>query len=361
MGLLRRDTIHILRTSQALSSIDAPEHHHDMTVCVQCVLPDTFPRIVFDDQARCSFCTAHGIAADRDTKAEQYRTAFLALLETTRGRYPYDALVAYSGGKDSTYTLKLLKEEYQLHLLSVTVDHGFTSPTATKNIETVTRRLDIDHYTLRPRAAMMCTLFNQSMSTDVYPAKSLERASAICNSCMSIVKALLLKMAIESSIPLIFYGWSPGQAPLRSAMFKTNPAILSMMQSTIGSALEKLIGARAQSYMLDDHHFEDSERFPTFVHPLAFMKYCEDEILKTVDGLGWIAPNDTGAHSSNCLLNDLAIEHHLKQHGFHPYAFEVANLVREGCLTRQEGLARLSATPDQSVIARVKRRLEECA
>jgi tRNA(Ile)-lysidine synthase TilS/MesJ len=331
-----------------------------MKICTHCVLPETFPGITFDERGMCSFCARHEQAGGRESSRERFRTAFLDLLREVRGQHTYDALVAYSGGKDSTYTLKLLKEEHSLNLLSVTIDHGFTSPAALKNIETVTARLDIDHYTIRPGAATLRALFNRSMQCDVYPAKALERASAICNSCMNIVKSLLLKLAIESRIPMIVYGWSPGQAPLRSSMFKTNPAMLAMMQEAARASLEKLIGARARTFLLEERHLSltDKSRFPTLVHPLAFLEYSEEAILNAVAELGWEAPTDTGAHSSNCLLNDFAIEGHVARHRFHPYAFEIAGLVREGCLSRAEGLKRLSAEPDRSVVAGVKKQLE---
>lgn len=331
-----------------------------MKICVQCVLPETFPGIHFDDEGRCSYCVKHEQAGSHQEQRDRFRAIFLDLVEKVRGEQPYDALVAYSGGKDSTYTMKLLKEEYKLSLLAVTIDHGFTSPTAMTNIAAVTDRLDIDHYIIRPGAGTLRTLFSRSIDSDVYPIKALERASAVCNSCMNLVKSIMLKLAIEKNIPMIVYGWSPGQAPLRSSVFKTNPAMLSMMQEATRAAFEKLIGDRMRVYLLEEPrlHSADAARFPTLVHPLAFLDYREDAILETIAELGWRTPLDTGAHSSNCLLNDFAIKEHLRRHGFHPYAFEISGLVRAGCLSREEGLERLAAEPDRAVVEQVRKRLE---
>lgn len=330
-----------------------------MKICVHCVLPETFPGIKFDETGRCSYCAAHDAAGPQQEQRERYRVRFLELVEEVRGRQPYDALVAYSGGKDSTYTMKLLKEECRLNLLAVTIDHGFTSTAALANIRTVTDRLDIDHYMIRPGADTVRSLFSRSVGSDVYPLKALERASAVCNSCMHLVKSLILKLAIEMGVPMIVYGWSPGQAPLRSSVFQTNPAMLRMMQEAARAAFEKLIGSRMNAYLLEERHLAvpEAARFPVLVHPLAFLTYNEDAVMAAAGALGWLAPRDTGAHSSNCLLNDFAIEKHLERYGFHPYAFEIAGLVRAGCLTREEGLARLAASPDRAVIEQVRRRL----
>jgi hypothetical protein len=48
-------------------------------------------------------------------------------------------------------------------------------------------------------------------------------------------------------------------------------------------------------------------------------------------------------------LNAFANAVHLKQHGFHPYAFEIAGLVREGYMTREDGLKKLSQPPDNRI------------
>jgi len=48
---------------------------------------------------------------------------------------------------------------------------------------------------------------------------------------------------------------------------------------------------------------------------------------------------------------------HRQQHGFHPYAFEVAGLVRMGVMSREEGLTRLDKAGDEGVIQAVKSKL----
>jgi len=56
------------------------------------------------------------------------------MLEKVKGKRNYDTFVAYSGGKDSTYTLMTLKQDFGLKVLAVTLDHGFVFPMALKNI-----------------------------------------------------------------------------------------------------------------------------------------------------------------------------------------------------------------------------------
>ncbi|MBW1965557.1 MAG: hypothetical protein JRI40_10165, partial [Deltaproteobacteria bacterium] len=43
--------------------------------------------------------------------------------------------------------------------------------------------------------------------------------------------------------------------------------------------------------------------------------------------------------------------------GFHPYAWEIAGMVRSGGLSREEGLAKVSEPPNPVLVSRVKERL----
>ena len=333
-----------------------------MKICTTCVLPEPFPGISFDEKGRCSYCMRYKGRENKEKVKERFKQKFVDILDKTRNTGPCDALIAYSGGKDSTYTLRLLKEHFNLKILAITFDHGFVSPMALENIRTVTNNLDIDHLYVRPGEKAICSLFVKSITSDIYPIKALERASSICNSCMNLIKSFLLKTAIEMKIPIVAYGWSPGQAPMQSSVLKSNPFMIRQMQKAMIIPLKKMTDNRLSIFFLQEYHFKLAETFgtdlfPYFVHPLAFLDYNEDLILRKIKEIGWINPTDTDANSTNCLLNGFANEVHIKQYGFHPYAFEIAGLVREGYMTREEGLKKLSIPSDPKVIDYVKKKL----
>ena len=55
-------------------------------------------------------------------------------LEQEKGKSDYDCALAYSGGKDSSYTLYVLREIFNLRVLALVFDNGFLSDQAKKNI-----------------------------------------------------------------------------------------------------------------------------------------------------------------------------------------------------------------------------------
>jgi len=167
------------------------------------------------------------------------------------------------------------------------------------------------------------------------------------------------------AIPVTAYGWSPGQAPVRSSVLKLNPEMVKSSQEAVAGIFRKIGADELLSFLVTERHYrmlgENLARFGgSFlynVHPLAFMKYNEDKILDDLTSVSWFAPLDTDANSSNCLLNAYANKIHMEQYDFHPYSFEVASLVREGIITRMEGLERLSEEMDERIVNNIEKQL----
>jgi hypothetical protein len=328
-----------------------------MKICNTCVLPDTFPTINFDDRGVCNYCRSFRGEAHQEEQKKRYREKLEKLLASHRGRGDYDVLMAYSGGKDSTYTLDLFKNFLNLRVLALTFDHGFVSPYAVRNIRSVVEKLGVDHILFKPNFEMMKKIFVTSVKENLYPPKTLERASTICTSCMNLVKIITLKMTLEKGIPFIGYGWSPGQAPIQSAVMKNNPEFIKATQKTLYEPLYEKLGDEIKPYFLQSVNFESADRFPYNLHPLAIFDYREARIYGRIKELGWEPPEDTDPNSTNCLMNAFANQVHQEQHGFHPYAFEMAGLVRMGVLSREEALNRLAQPGDPTLIGRVKEKL----
>ncbi|MEO0247931.1 MAG: 7-cyano-7-deazaguanine synthase [candidate division WOR-3 bacterium] len=328
-----------------------------MKVCKKCVLPESVPSSRIDKSGLCAYCRQFKSEEIWWEERQDYKRRFEAILqELVPARGPYDVLVAYSGGKDSTFTLAVLKKVYGLRVLAMTFDHGFVSTYAIENIKRVVEALGIDHLSLKPNFQLMQKVFRYSIEKSFHPSKALERASSICNTCMGLVKFALLRTAIEKGIPLVGYGWSPGQAPLKSSLVQNTGALLRKTQELFLRPLEAIGGSAIRAFFLDEWHLEKN-RIPYNVNPLAFLPYSEAEIYNNIIKLGWIPPKDTDPNSTNCLLNAFANDLHLAQFGYHPYAMELSELVREGIMKREEALQRLSQPSQPEVIAFVKAKL----
>jgi hypothetical protein len=268
--------------------------------------------------------------------------------------------MAFSGGKDSSYTLKILRERYDLRILAYTFDNHFVSPFAWKNIERITDSLGVDLIRFRPPWPEMKNLFSLCGEQDIFSKPTLLRASSVCTACIGLVKSLVLKTALEMSIPLVAFGWSPGQAPIQSAIMKTNGALIRQNQSALRKAFPSDLSRAMEQYLIPELYYETfKDRFPLNIHPLAFFDYNEGNIMRELADLGWETPSDTDTNSSNCLLNAFANFRHLERHKFHPYVWEIANMVRQGVMDRDEGIDKIYADQNEQMVEYARRKLEE--
>ena len=322
----------------------------ERVLCRQCILPASFPGITFNEDGICNHCQRYKGEKATAAKQKKYEQKFVDLIESQKNKGDYDVIVAYSGGKDSTYTIDVFVNRYNLKVLTVTFDNTFISPTALSNITKVCGNLGVDNILVKPNPKMLRKIFKTAATQELYSAKTLERASTICTSCISFVKGITLRTALEKKIPFVGYGWSPGQAPVQASVMKTNPSFMKESQKATLQPLHEIAGDALLPFFVTDEQFAQKELFPWNIHPLAFLKYDESEIVERIKEYGWERPNDTDPNSSNCTLNAFANQVHRNRYDFHPYVWEIANMVRTGVLTRDEGIEKIEPPEDTGMV-----------
>jgi tRNA(Ile)-lysidine synthase TilS/MesJ len=340
--------------------MNATKENKDLIQCTKCILPETFPGIKFDERGVCKYCNQEEKKnINFHEKKEEYLKRFDDLIKDERDKAPvYDVLMAYSGGKDSSYTLKLLKEKYDLRILALTFDNHFVSKGAISNINIVIDSLQVDSIIIRPPWPIINELFAVTAQKDIFSKTTLLRASSICTGCIGIVKGLTLKTALEMSIPLVAFGWSPGQAPIQSAIMKTNPEMNHQAQNVLLKSFPQEMQEKIRRYYVPEAYFETyAKRFPQNIHPLAFFDYDEENIKEELHQIGWEDPEDTDTNSSNCLINAFANQCHINRHGFHPYVWEIANMVRQGIMNREDGIKKIYTGQNSRMVEYAREKL----
>ena len=96
----------------------------DLKKCSKCNLPETYETIEYDDNDFCNLCKD---AEYKNTKIDwtERKKLLDTLIKKHRGKYAYDCIVPFSGGKDSTFQLYYLMKNYNLKPLVVKFNHGF--------------------------------------------------------------------------------------------------------------------------------------------------------------------------------------------------------------------------------------------
>lgn len=165
-----------------------------MRKCARCNLPETFETIEFGEDGVCNICCAHEqkISEDWDRK----KLDLDALIEQYRGKYDYDCIVPFSGGKDSTFALWYLVHHYKIKPLVVRYDHGFMRPGVLKNMERTLKKLGVDAISYTGNWKLIKRIM----------LEALIRRGDFCITCHWGCFAFPMHMALKFQTPLVFWG-----------------------------------------------------------------------------------------------------------------------------------------------------------
>jgi glutamine---fructose-6-phosphate transaminase (isomerizing) len=120
--------------------VDRSEPREPLRRCSRCILPASYPFIRFDAEGACNYCRDHA------PQKPEGRDALLRELERHRKKDGSpDCIVAFSGGRDSSYGLHLLRTELGMTPLAFTFDWGLVTDLARRNQARLCGKLGIEH------------------------------------------------------------------------------------------------------------------------------------------------------------------------------------------------------------------------
>ncbi|CAM5574454.1 Amidophosphoribosyltransferase [Mycolicibacterium aubagnense] len=108
--------------------------------CSRCLLPSTMPFIAYDADGVCNYCHNH------QPWERQDEATLLENLAAARSKDGSpDCVVAFSGGRDSSYGLHLLKQKYGMTPLTFSYDWGMVTDLARRNQARMCGKLGVEH------------------------------------------------------------------------------------------------------------------------------------------------------------------------------------------------------------------------
>jgi len=163
--------------------------------CTRCIIPETHETIIFDEEGICNICRQQEFkkkSIDWRTKKKELD----GIINEYKGKYDYDCIIPFSGGKDSTWTLYYLVKEYGLRPLVVRFDHCFLRPDVLENTRKIIRKLGVDFHQFTPNWHIVQKLMLQSF---------LDKGD-FCWHCHTGIFAYPMWIAIRYNVPLILWG-----------------------------------------------------------------------------------------------------------------------------------------------------------
>lgn len=309
--------------------------------CKTCLMPDTRPRIVFDDNGICNAC--HTAERKKSIDWDARRKEFLDLVEKYRARDgAYDCIVPWSGGKDSSAIAWRLKFEFGLNPLLVTFSPLMPNDIAVHNREAMIR-LGYDHLMIRA---------NQKVSRRLAKRFFTERGDPKIH-WNAGVNAVPVQAAVNYRIPLIFYA-EHGESEYGGRVLSED----HMKIRDFTEVLEHQIGDDPLNWM--DDEIEDKDLAP-YIYPdldrvdevgvkalyfgyffrwsmLENWNFIKDKIpFETAEG-GRTDGTFTNFDSLDDKIDNLYYHMQFIKFGFGRAVRDACRMIQNGQMTRAEGL-----------------------
>lgn len=108
--------------------------------CSKCLLPHTMPFIKFDQGGVCNYC--HNYKPRNKPRPVE---DLFGLVESYRRKHGNDCIVPFSGGRDSCYGLHLIVKELKMKPITYTYDWGMVTDLGRRNISRMSSRLGVEN------------------------------------------------------------------------------------------------------------------------------------------------------------------------------------------------------------------------
>ncbi len=276
----------------------------------------------------------------------------------------YDCLVPMSGGRDSSFTLHQIVKKHGMRSLAITVDSGAIAPEGYRNIEKVTKALDVEHVWLKDENHIKTAQKNTKIKFHAWLKKpSINMIVPVLNAADKQMNLRMFRYAHERKIPLVLGGNNIGNSTFEQEHFKTGFLGVFPNERGFYSTVDKfkLSFLFGWEFIRNRHnyhwsvlreyvggafvYFFENLQKPDDVDTLGFYDYVywsEKEVVPTIiNELGWSGASDTTAtwrvdDSAYPLIDYM----YLRLVGFNEFDEHYSKLVREGQVSREEALKR---------------------
>jgi hypothetical protein len=318
--------------------------------CTRCILPDIYPSITFNDHGVCNFCLE--AAEGKETPSRKSKGELDRLIEKHKGRSgKYDVIVGLSGGKDSSYVAYYLKKEYDLKILGLHYNIGYSSTYAIQNLQNLVEKLDIDLFSIRPRGSFLKKLF----------AHFLRERGEFCSVCNNLgylfgASSSWNQRRSLGFAPLMVGGWSK--------QYEYQPGIsVTSMQYFFENLTPELLGELKEQPFIDEkvisrymgvedprqagidtaEHDKLGDYAMDFIQLPDYIEWDIREIPHILsEKLDWKHPPDVHESHFDCTLFPIKEYLKFKKYGLTQETIKNSRLIREGLMSREEAMERIT-------------------
>ena len=314
-------------------------------ICGKCILPNGFLGVHLNSQGLCEFCSDPDhkninwsrteISQERRNTALEDWNLIVSQMQRDHGKQPYDCVLGYSGGKDSTALLDHLVNDLKLTPLAVTSDTGFMTDIAKDNMRDTLERIEVDHIFIEEAARTFTKLYKWHFFH--HDSKETFLARYICDYCSDLIHSIVVKEAMKYGVNYVLFGYSPDQIfryfyemPRDEVIKEWKPKLLE----------EPVFEDFDKQWYLTDKEIE-SGNIPRVLLPYHVIPYREQDIIELVESKNLIKKGHADPLLTNCNVVHAATFYDFNRYGGILYAYQYAELVRQNPDARKKWLRTL--------------------
>lgn len=258
--------------------------------CGHCVLHTNVPGVSVNDEGVCSVCENYKKFNRHEPRLKKYLFEEMENLfkKVKQEQRPYDVIVLFSGGKDSTVLLKMAKEKYGLRPLAVSVMHPLVNETAAENMENVARKLNVELVKVFPDEGV----YKKAMNYGILNGHKYGLGEFFgCDICSFFHSWIPIKYAMMMNIPIIMEGSDSSQAKeITYWQAEKVKADAKQGKKPFGTVHDLIMDALGEEYKGSIYDYNETEiingNYPTFMSPFTFMEYDYRQNFQEIESLG---------------------------------------------------------------------------
>lgn len=243
---------------------------------------------------------------------EVERNEYLEKIFASKKGKEYDAVVMYSGGKDSSFLLYLLKQVYHLNVVAAIVDNGFENNTLWEEVTHFTNLMQVPLEVIKPEKDNFKKLFHMLITEhELFEKKGTNHLCFICN---NLLWANVAEYAASKEIPFVVSGLSKAQLSSgRPYPLEANAIANQVAEKSSKVILKKALIGMQQSKLFEEddafkNYIEDITQYTkqiTTVYPYIYHNFATEDIKSGLTELGWAPPRNIDVKnyiSSGCRI-----------------------------------------------------------
>ncbi len=314
-------------------------------ICRKCILPDGFLGVNLNSEGMCDFCSdpdhkninwsRREISNERRQEALANWNSVVEEMQQNHGKVPYDCILGYSGGKDSTALLDHLVNDLGLNPLAVTSDTGFMTTIAKDNMKDTLAQINVDQVLIEECIPTFTKIYKYHFFN--HNSNEIFLARYICDFCSDLIHSIVVKEAIRREIPNVLFGYSPDQIfryfyemPQEEVIKEWKPEILE----------SPFFDDSDSRWYLTDEEIENGN-LPRVLLPYHVIPYREQDIIELVESKNYIKKGHADPLLTNCNVVHAATFYDFNRYGGILYAYQYAELVRQNPESRRKWLRTL--------------------